>query len=164
MNSALMTACVAASRNKYSNDTKMEFDERTLEFNSDTYYELTVRKYYHFESLTIVAPTERDDALQFYSKDSSIPSSTVHIKTVTIPPQTVAKSHCFYLSTEDCSNGVEEYLEKNLNRYTNSSIWDFADEQVAKEYLDYVKRFYNVDLKPECKIMTAQFCTEVNLV
>lgn len=127
-------------------------------------YELSVRKYYYFESIIIVAPTKQGEVSARSFDDKYIPASNVYIETVAIPAKIAVRTHCFRISDEDSSNGINKYLEENLNRYTDSSIWEVADAGVAKEYLDYVKRFYNVDLKPECKIMTTQFCTEVTPV
>jgi hypothetical protein len=128
----------------------------------DIYYHLTVRKYYHFEPLTIVAPTKKKDAKHSYRNNSFIPSSEVPIETVTVPPRTVARTHCFFVSSKECSDGIANYLEKALDRYRTSSIWECADKVVMEEYLDYIKRIYNVDLKLNCDIVTTQFCMEVD--
>lgn len=161
MNSACLIAACASNVRNINN--KIETKKNLFEFNGELYYHLTVRKYYHFEQITLVAPIKNRPVSAAFS-DNFIPESTVYIETVTAPARTFAQSHCFYINSKDCPNGINKYLETNLSRYTESSIWEFADAKVNKEYLDYIKRIYDIDLKPECRIMTTQFCVEVNPV
>lgn len=157
MNSACIIATCAASRH---NREEHYAQYACLDATSDisVYYNVMVRKYFHFNSISITIP--EIDCLAVRCGDN-ISKCDTFLKRVTLEPKTIAKQYSFCLPANKCKNGVDNYIKEHISEYENSTIWKLFDDEAINMYLDEVKRKYNIELDTSALDYNTQYCWEV---
>lgn len=154
-NACLIAACAAASRR---NNKPKEYATWFTTDNFDLYYIVNFRMYFYFNSLKAVTPIKKPLTNPF---GGFIPESVTYIKPITIEGKTIAKSHSFPLKADKCKNGPKKYVEENLERYTTSSVWDSAKEEIIEMYLEEIKNTYGIILERNSISYTTQYCWNI---
>lgn len=111
----------------------------------DIYYQVAVRKYYHFEPLNLIKPIG-----EFYTGSIYAPYKSLFIEPVQIPGDTVVVEHKFSILASKCPNGIDKYMEENIDRYTQSTVWNGSDRKAINMYLNRLANTYNVNLEADC--------------
>ena len=158
MNSACIIAACAASgraaKAKQSHTSYAHYFTRDFEL----YYVVKLRKYYHFEPVTIVTPEESP----CYVGSIYAPVKLdVMLKPVFLEAKTIAIEHKFSIKDKYCVGGVENFVKNNLERLTTSSVWYSSDDRALDKYVSEINRKYNIDLDQSSLKYTNQFCWEI---
>lgn len=155
MNNACLIAATVTSRR---NNKPKEYATYFTTDNFDLYYRVNFRMYFHFNSLKAVTPIKEPLT---NPSGGFIPESVTYIKPLIIEGRTIAKSHSFPLKADKCKDGPDKYVEANLERYTTSSVWDNAKEEIIEMYLEGIKDTYGITLERNSISYTTQYCWEI---
>ena len=150
-NAAIIAACTASRRNS---ERYNKYFDKDFEF----YYRVKLRKYYHFEPMTLV---KVEDKLHSKFCAGSICHSDVLIKPVQVEAKTVGIEKIFTVYSKNCPEGIDKYVEDNLDRYAESGIWYMSDREVIYTYIEELNKKYNIDLDKDSLKYTTQYCWEV---
>ena len=121
-------AAIAAANQNNKKEPTVEF------YNPNKYryinYNLVIYKYYNFPMTRLFI--------------GELPNT----KLIAIPDKTLCKSYMFSFTLDIEKATLNQYLEENLERYLNSAIWQYIDEEVAKVYIDNINNEYDFCIKP----------------
>lgn len=152
MNSAcIIAACAANARNNSSAKPQNSCGH------TEVYYKVEFRMYLHFNQITIVTPVEKVYLGSIYA-----PYQQLLVKPVKVPGQTIATVRTFYLAASKCKKGPDKYLEDRLEDFKKSPTWLSEKTALENEYLDYIKRTYNIELTRDSLDYYEQFCWEIS--
>lgn len=160
MNSACIIAACAAN-GRLSTEQRRKEQMYTQYFTNDftLYYRVKLRKYYHFEPMTLVKANY--EPCYVGSIYAPILQSEVQLNPVNVEAKSIAIEHIFSLRADKCKNGVDNYIKDNLERFTTSGVWFDSDRQALDLYVSELNRKYNIDLDINSLKYTNQFCWEV---
>lgn len=158
MNNACLSAAAAvtARRNSGYNMYAHYFDR---DFN--IYYIFKIRKYYHFEPMMLAKTTY--EPCYMGSIYAPFCQSEVQLTPIKVDAKSIAVEHTFTVYEKNCPNGIDNYIEDNLERLTNSGIWFDSDRQALDLYVTELNKRYNIDLDPKSLTYTNQYCWEVEV-
>jgi hypothetical protein len=158
MNSACIIAACAA--NGRATTTKQSHNNYAHYFTKDfeLYYVIKLRKYYHFEPMTLVTPEESPCYIGSIYAPVKL---DVMLKPVFLDAKTIAIEHQFSIRADKCVGGVDDFVKNNLERLTTSGVWYDSDDQVLNKYISEINRKYNIDLDRSSLKYTNQFCWEI---
>lgn len=159
MNSACIIAACAAN-GRLSSEQRRKEDMYTQYFTKDFefYYKVRLRKYYHFEPMTLVTPI---DAPCYVGSIYAPVKFDVMLSPVHIEARSIAVEQIFSVRADKCKNGVDNYIKDNLERFTTSNVWFDSDRQAVDLYITELNKRYDIDLDPKALKYTNQFCWEV---
>jgi hypothetical protein len=159
VSACLIAAC--AANGKLSAEQKLKESRYNQYFTKDfeLYYKVKLRKYYHFEPMTLITK-ETTGYSKFFG--GHFCHSDVLLRPVQVEAKSIAVEHHFTLRADLCKNGVDNYIKENLSRYTESSIWNSSDIEALDLYITELNRKYGIDLDPKSLKYTNQFCWEVD--
>lgn len=165
MTSACVIAACAAGgyiANTYNNQNEQNpaiYAAWSQQKGSILYYRVNFRLYLHFNSINIVENTG-----DFYVGSVFAPIRTTLLNTVTVEPKTIARSHKFSIDINKCPEGISKYVESNIEKFTNSSVWQAYKEDIINKYLEDIQIKYNVILDKDALDYTTQYCWEIEYV
>lgn len=155
MNSAcIIAACAANSRKRNEHFYNQYFDK-----DFELYYRVKLRKYYHFEPMTLVKANY--GPCYVGSIYAPILQSEVQLKPVKVEAKSIFVERQFTIRADKCTNGVDNYIKENLVNFTTSGIWFDSDRQALDLYVTELNERYNIDLDMNSLKYTNQFCWEV---
>lgn len=128
-------------------------------WNGQTYYKVIVRKYYHFDPMTLVKANY--EPCYIGSIYAPIFESDVQLQTVDIEAKTFALEHHFSVPASKCPEGIEEYLKTNLNRFATSTVWYESNKEVTDMYLHHLKLIHNIEVDISTLTYSNQYCWEI---
>lgn len=154
MNSAcIIAACAAASRAAQQSKTNSHFSDGK---GFEVYYKVKLRKYYHFEAMTLVSFVDN-----YYTGSIYAPIVTPYFKPVKIPARTMAIEEVFSVAASKCPEGIDKYIKANLETFDESPLWKLNDNNVILKYVSELNQELTIDLDPSSLKYTSQFCWEV---
>lgn len=157
MNSAcIIAACAANSRNNPINRGPWMYTA-CIDNKLEIYYKINFRMYFHFNSIRVVRPVE-----EAYTGSVYAPVKTLFVQPVIVNARTIAKAYSFSVIASKCPNGPDKYVEDNLERFTNSAVWESAKEEIINEYLENIKQKYNIILDKNSLDYSIQYCWDVD--
>lgn len=161
MVSACLIAACASGGNTLTEEQKRKESmyNQYLTPDFDLYYIVKLRKYYHFEPMTLVKANY--EPCYVGSIYAPILQSEVQLNPVKVEAKSITVEHTFSLRADKCKNGVDNYIRDNLDRYTESGIWYTSDREAIDLYVTELNKRYNIDLDPKSLTYTNQFCWEV---
>ena len=148
MNAAILAAC--ATNIIKNNQVKTIHTTGTGEL----YYKVILKKYYHFEPMTLVAKINYPWFLDKHN-------GALAVKTIKVESKTLSVAHAFSIAASKCPNGVDSYIKENLTRFSNSAIWQVYDKQVINKYHTELMDKYDIDVEPSSFIFTSEYYWEV---
>lgn len=155
MNSAcIIAACAANARARQQKDNYKQYITNK---DFEVYYKVNFRMYLHFNSITIVSPTEKA-----YLGSIFAPYEVTCVKPVKVPATTIAKARTFSVQAKKCVNGPDQYVKDNLSRFENSEIWESEKFKIESEYLNDIEKRYNIILDRSSLDYTVQFCWDIS--
>lgn len=125
--------------------------------NFELYYRVNFRKYYHFDSINLVKPVG-----EFYTGSIYAPYKSLFITPIQIPGDTLVVSHNFSISCDGIDGDIDKYIEDNIDRFVQSSVWNGSDEKAINMYLKRIADKYNVSLETDCLNYTNAFYWQVD--
>lgn len=152
-NACLLAACAVNTHKRKTYNQRLDKD-----FN--LYYKIKLKKYYHFEAIKVATIVENPHSTFL---DKHIVPTAVMFKPVQVEPKSIGIEKIFTVCSKNCPNGIDKYVEDNLNKYTELGIWYQSDRDAVYTYIDEIKRKYNTDLEPDSLRYTTQFCWEITL-
>jgi hypothetical protein len=155
MNSATIIAACAVSARRRNSANYTQYFTKDFEF----YYVVKLRKYYHFEPMTLVKANY--EPCYVGSIYAPILQSDVQITPVRIEAKTVGVEKIFTVYSKNCPNGIDNYVEENIDRYVESGVWAMTDREVLYTYIDELNKKYNIELDKDSLKYTTQYCWEV---
>lgn len=160
MNSAcIVAACAVNGRLSAEQKRKESMYSQYFTKDWELYYRIKLRKYYHFEPMTLVKYNY--EPCYVGSIYAPVLQSEVQLKPVNIEAKSIAIEHCFSIRADKCTGGVDNCIEDNLEKFTTSSVWFDSDRQVFDLYITELNKKYNIDLDSSSLKYTNQFCWEV---
>ena len=161
MNSACIIAACASSG--YHSVQQNKENKYRLYFTKDfeLYYRVKLRKYYYFEPMTLVKTNY--EPCYVGSIYAPILQSDVQITPVRTEAKTVGVEKMFTVYSKNCPNGIDNYVEENLDRYVESGVWSVTDREVLYTYIDELNKKYNIELDKDSLKYTTQYCWEVEM-
>ena len=155
MNAAcLIAACAVNARRRKPEHYNVYFD-KDFQF----YYKVKLRKYYHFDNTTLVKANY--EPCYMGSIYAPFCQSEVQITPVQVAAKSIAVEKIFTVYSKNCPNGIDSYMEDNLDKYIESSIWYASDSEVLYTYIEALNNKYNIDLDKSSLKYTTQYCWEV---
>ena len=154
-NACLIAACAAASRRNQNPRLYTTY----IDFKDNTYYKVNFRMYLHFNPIMIVCPEEEGYVGSYFA-----PVLTNFIKTVQLESKTIAQQHSFMINSKKCKNGIDKYIENNLESFTGSTIWNLYRNEIIDKYVTDINRKYNIELDKSSVDYSIQFVYEVDSV
>ena len=154
-NACLIAAAAVTARRNSGHNMYAHYVDR--DFN--IYYRVKLRKYYHFEPMTLVKANY--EPCYVGSIYAPICQSDVQVTPVQVEAKTIAVERMFTVYSKNCPNGIDNYIEENLDRYIESGVWYMSDREAIYTYLDEIKRKYNIELDKDSLKYTTQYCWEV---
>ena len=156
-NNNCLTATATTAYKK--EDCNMYF--HTFDNNPDNYYRFKIRKYYHFEPMTLVDFTY--EPCYMGSIFARFCQSEIQLVPVRVDAKSIFIEHVFSVHKSNCPNNIDTYIKDNLERLVNSSIWYDSDRQALDLYVTELNQRYNIDLDESSLKYTNQYCWEVIL-
>jgi hypothetical protein len=168
MNAAILAACATGARNSQT-QTHAGYPVMHLTKDFDVYYNVVFRKYYHFESHTLVKPMAPVEISPISTEITPTSMSIVHTE-----PKSLAMQHTFAVSPQKedgpglvryLKHDLQKYIEWNIDRFTTSNVWCTSDLEIEKLYKDFIKNTYGISLETRLQDLnyTTQFCYEIEL-
>ena len=154
MNSAPIIAACAVNARKRKQEHYNTYFDKDFEF----YYKVKLRKYYHFEPMTLVKVEDIPHCKPF---SKCIPQTEVVIKPVQVEAKSLVVERMFTVYSKNCPNGIDNYIEENLDRYAESGIWYMSDREAVYTYIEELNKKFNIDLDKDSLKYTTQYCWEV---
>ena len=156
-NACLIAACAAGSRLKSEQNCRYK-----KYFNNvfDFYYKVKIKKTYNFESITLVTPVP--DGPYYVGSIYAPAQLDALIRPVQVEKKSTAIVCTFPVLESQCTNGVDNYIKDNLERFASSSIWAVSDEQIVMNYVKELNNTYNIDLDPKSLTYDIQYSWEVD--
>ena len=153
-NACIIAACAVSARKRNSNYYNRYFDK-----NFEVYYKVKLRKYYHFEPMTLVKANY--EPCYVGSIYAPICQSEVQVTPVQVEAKTIAVERIFTVYSKNCPNGIDKYVEDNLDRFAESGLWYMSDREVIYTYIDELNKKFNIELDKNSLKYTTQYCWEV---
>ena len=156
MNNACLIASAAATTRRNNNHNRYThyFDK---DFN--IYYRFKIRKYYHFEPMILVEP--KYEPCYIGSMYAPICQSEIQLTPIKVDAKTIAIEYSFSVYEKNCPNGIDNYIEDNFERLTNSGVWYDSNRQALDLYATELNKKYNINLDKSSLRYTNQYCWEV---
>ena len=152
MNSAcIISACAANARARKK-------EEPVYTPTEELYYKVTLRKYYYFKPTTVIGPSNRVDFPVL--NDDIIPVLEVAPPAV-IGARTYALMSSFSVKESLCTNGIDKYIKKNLDKITSTDEWKVRHAKVLADYCSTVKQECDIDIDPTQLDYTTEYYWEV---
>ena len=158
-NACIVAACAVNGRLSAEQKRKENMYNQYLTSDFNLYYRVKLRKYYHFEPMTLVKANY--EPCYVGSIYAPILQSEVQLTPVKVAAKSIAVEHIFSLRADKCTNGVDNYIKENLERFTTSCVWFDSDRQAVDLYVTELNKRYNIDLDPKSLKYTNQYCWEV---
>lgn len=125
----------------------------------EMYYVIKLRKYYYFEPMTLVKANY--EPCYIGSIYAPILHSDVLLTPVKVDAKTVVVEKMFTVWAKNCPNGIDKYIEENLDRYAESGVWYMSDREVLYTYKEELDKKFNIELDKDSIKYTTQYCWEV---
>lgn len=150
-------ASISATAACREEDCNMYFN--IFSSNPDNYYRFKIRKYYHFEPMTLVNFTYEPRYMG--SIFARFCQSEIQLVPVRVDAKSIFIEHIYSVHKINCPHGFDTYIKDNLEKLTNSSIWYDSDRQALDLYVTELNQRYNIDLDESSLKYTNQYCWEV---
>lgn len=153
-NNNCLTASTIAHRKEDCNMYFYPFDN-----NPDNYYRFKIRKYYHFEPMTLVNFTYKPRCIG----PIFVPlcQSKIQLMPVKVDAKTIFIEHVYSIHKFNCPHGIDIYIKDNLEKIVNEGVWHDSDAQALDLYVTELNKKYNIDLDKSSLRYTNQYCWEM---
>ncbi len=150
MNACLLAAAAMNAARNRNNESVCG----TSRISTEICFKIRFRMDIHFQPIRIVKITEETVAFD----DLLVPKFTI----INTDDLKLSKLHTFSLSSKECPQGPDKYVQENLDWYTSSEVWQSAKEEMINNYLIYTKEKYNTDLIEQDLDYTTHYSWEVD--
>lgn len=152
-----MNACLlaAAARAVVRNSRNDNASYGIVSRRSETYFNIRFRITLRFLPVRVV---KLANELTLFSGDLT------RIKSIATETDalTLCKQHVVQVPAKECPNGPNRFVQDNLDKFTSSTVFKDIKEELIQNYIDDMRKKYNIDLTEGDLDYTTHYFWEVD--